>query len=58
MTVKVYYDDDEQFLRVNGELRPFHTAADIRNLMQLAYEAGEKKEGYIFSGEFSKPEDA
>lgn len=48
MTVCVYYDEDnEQILKVNGEIKPYKTAADLRNLMQAAYDAGFKKEGFV-----------
>ena len=53
MTLTVYYDEDgDQILKVNEEIRSYSTACDIRNLMQAAYDAGIKKEGFIADIQF------
>lgn len=47
MTMTIYCDEDgDQILKLNEEIRPYKTAADIRNLMQEAYTAGFKREGF------------
>lgn len=48
MTVTVYYDEDnEQILKVDGEFRSYKTAAEVRNLLQEAYSAGFRRDGFI-----------
>lgn len=46
MTLTVYFDGDEQVLKVDGKVRSFSTACDIRNLMREAYTAGLFKQGF------------
>lgn len=54
MIVRVYYDPDgDQVLKVNGEIRQFNTAADLRNLLLEAYTAGFNREGFVADNQFN-----
>ena len=55
MTLTIYFDEDnEQILKVNGEICSYHSACDIRNLLQAAYTAGVNKEGFTADIQFKQ----